>query len=268
MKRCPQTARRCLWTARGTSRSERHFLSTGRISEHMFCSSCIMGRSARRPDAYQHLAIHSPGPVDLGHGRGRPSACVRGARSAAEPRGRGVGARRDDALARRDRRRQRGARRGRLLPREPRQDLPRGARALREGRAGRRDHARRRARGARRARGRRRQGAASTSWRRSSPRPRTPRHYARIVHEMATLRGLDPRRLRDPAARLRAPRRDDRPRRPRRAADLRDRPGTGSRASSRTSSRCSRRASSGSRSSTRRASTSPARRPASATSTS
>ena len=112
------------------------------------------------------------------------------ARPAAEPRGRGVRPRRDDALPGRDRRRQRDPRRRATSTARRTEDLPRGARALREGRAGRRDHAHRRARGARRARGRRRPRRASTSSRRSSPRPRTPSHYARIVHEMATLRGL------------------------------------------------------------------------------
>ncbi len=43
---------------------------------------------------------------------------------ATEPRCRGIGPRRDDALPRRDRGGQRGALGVRLLPREPRQDLP------------------------------------------------------------------------------------------------------------------------------------------------
>ena len=52
-------------------------------------------------------------------------------------------------------------------------------------------------------------------------------HYARIVHEMATLRGLIRAGSEIAAPRLRPSRRDDRSRRPRRAADLRARPGTG-----------------------------------------
>ena len=51
---------------------------------------------------------------------------------------------------------------------------------------------------------------ACTSWRRSSRRRANAAHYARIVREMATLRGLIRGRRRDRAARLGAPRRDDR----------------------------------------------------------
>ena len=50
---------------------------------------------------------------------------------------------------------------------------------------------------------------------------RTPRHYARIVREMATLRGLIRRGRRDRAARLGAAGRDRRARRPRRADRVR-----------------------------------------------
>ena len=61
-----------------------------------------------------------------------------------------------------------------LLPRKPRQHLPRGARPLRPRRARRRDHARRRARGARRARGRRAAASGSTSSQPWSRQARTP----------------------------------------------------------------------------------------------
>ena len=116
---------------------------------------------AARPDGFDAAVVSTAHA--LADGRG----------AAAEPRGRGVGPRRDAALADRDRRGQRDPRRVRLLPREPREDLPRRARALGEGRAGRRDHARERARGARRARGRRRAAPGSPSSPRSSRRRRT-----------------------------------------------------------------------------------------------
>ena len=78
----------------------------------------------------------------------------------------------------------------RLLPREPCEDLPRRADALRPRRAGRRDHARRRARAARRARGRRRQACRIHELAALVPAAANASHYARIVREMATLRGL------------------------------------------------------------------------------
>ena len=129
------------------------------------------------------------------HGRRPASRCRRSgapapARPAAEPRGRGVGARRDAALARRDRRRHRDPHAGDFYRESHGDDLPRLPRALPAGRAGRRDHARRRARGARRAR------AASAGKARIHelaalvPATANAAHYARIVREMATLRGL------------------------------------------------------------------------------
>ena len=82
----------------------------------------------------------------------------------------------------------------RLLPREPREDLPRGARALR-------------ARASRSTRSRSSTSSRSAASSRSVggrerihelaalvPATANAAHYARIVREMATLRGLDPRR--------------------------------------------------------------------------
>ena len=69
-----------------------------------------------------------------------------------EPRRRGVGARRDDALGVGDRGCEQLPRRRRLLPRVAREDLPRRAPAVRQERARRRDHAHERARAAGRAR--------------------------------------------------------------------------------------------------------------------
>src|SRR6266571_1645313 len=89
---------------------------------------------------------------------------------AAKSRCRGVSPRRDDALPRRDRGGQRGAFAGRLLPGEPREDLSRGPRPLREGRAGGRVRIHELAR--------------------IVPAASNAGHYARIVREMATLRGL------------------------------------------------------------------------------
>ena len=84
-------------------------------------------------------------------------------------------------------------------------------------------------------------------------------HYARIVREMATLRGLIRAGQRDRPARAGSGRaRRDRARRPRRADRLRPLAGARRRASSATSRSCSRRASSGSPRSTRPAPTSPA----------
>ena len=108
------------------------------------------------------------------NGPGRPSPAQSSARPAAEPRGRGVGARRDAALAGRDRRGHRGPRRRRLLPREPRRRSSAPRSRSTAGRAGRRHHARRRARGARRARAGGRPRPHPRARRARPRRPRTP----------------------------------------------------------------------------------------------
>ena len=156
--------------------------------------------------------------------RGRPGP----AGTPAEPRRRGVGPRRDDALAVGDRRGERGALAGRarVLPGEPREDLPGCARALREGRAGRRDHARRRAGRARRAGGRRRQGPGPRAGgARPGERQRRPLRADRQGDGDAAR--AHPRRRRDRAARLGAARRDHGAGRPGRADPLRPLPGEG-----------------------------------------
>ena len=146
--------------------------------------------------------------------------------SAAESRSGGICPRRDDALPRRDRGGQRSARRKRLLPREPREGLSRGAGALRQGRARRRDHARRRARGAWRARGRRRP--------RPHPRAGRARSRERQCGPLRPHRAGDghparahPRGRGDFSAGLGAAGRHHRPRRPRRAGRLRPLAGAG-----------------------------------------
>ena len=149
------------------------------------------------------------------------------ARPAAEPRGRGVGPRRDDALAR--------ARSGRSARSSTRATST--ARATRRSTAPRSRCTRRASRSTRsRSSTSSRSAASSRTWAAARrihelaalvPATANAAHYARIVREMATLRGLDPRGRRDRAARLGAARRDDRPRRPRRADRLRSRPAAG-----------------------------------------
>ena len=147
-------------------------------------------------------------------------------RPAAESRGRGVGARRDAALAGRRRHRERDPRRVRLLPREPREDLSRGARAVGEGRAGRRDHARGRARRAGGARG---SGWPGARGRARSARSRRVERRALRAHRQGDGHAprAHPRGSGDRAARAGARRRGHRPRRPRRADRLRARPAEG-----------------------------------------
>ena len=159
-------------------------------------------------------------------GRLRAPAGTITARAAAEPRGRGVGAGRDAALAGRDRSGHRDPLRDRLLPREPRGRLPGLPRALPAGRARRRDHARRLARGARRARAGRRP--------RPHPRARGARPGDRERGPLRADRARDgdaarprPRGRRDRPARTGPARRDHRPRRPGRADRLRPRPAAG-----------------------------------------
>ena len=111
----------------------------------------------------------------------------------------------------------------RLLPRPARDDLPRDARPLGEGRAGRRDHALRRARRARRARGSRRPREDRRAGR---PRPGGLERRALRPHRQGDGDAARPRPGGpvDRAARPGAARRDRRPRRPRRADRLRPRP--------------------------------------------
>ena len=103
-------------------------------------------------------------------------------------------------------------------------DLPSRARALRQGRAGRRDHARERARRAERARAHRRHGEARRARR---GRAGDLERRALRAHRQGDGDAARPRARRsgDPAARPEPPRRDDRPRRPRRADGVRARAG-------------------------------------------
>ena len=117
----------------------------------------------------------------------------------------------------------------RLLPREPREDLPRRARTSTR-RASRSTRSRSSTSSSERGE------LEDVGGRVAHPRARgarpgdarTPAHYARIVREMATLRGLIRAGERDRAARLGAARRDDRARRPGRADRLRPLAGSAS----------------------------------------
>ena len=184
------------------------------------CSFSLLPRLRSRLEFCRaRPGLVDPAPVTVAPQRPR-------ARAAPESRGRGVGSRRDADLVDRDRRGHRDARRVRLLPGVARQDLPRRARPLRQGRAGGRDHARRRARRAQRAGAGGRLGAHRRA---RGARPGDVERRALRAHRQGDGDAARARARRpgDPAARPGAARRDPRPRRPRRAAGVRPRPAAG-----------------------------------------
>ena len=184
-----------LCAAGRTSRCERTFphwrhgrgwgqviLRLGIRYERVFRSPCSGATAARfRTRRRRHCLIRP---------RDRSAATDDGPRATAEPRGRGIGARRDADLRERDRLGHRDPRRLRLLPRVPRarSTAPRsvsGARASPSTRS-RSPTSSTSAASWRRWAARR----GSPSWPPSYPRASNVEHYARIVKEIATLRGL------------------------------------------------------------------------------
>ena len=182
-----------------TSRSKRLF-PAGKVSpagirrpsgvgdnrEHMFLLPCIgIWQPSTSTGLVRRRRIDSHF-----HDCDRTSERLGADRAAAEPRGRGVGPRRDAPVPDRGRDRQRDSRRVRLLPREPRQD-----RSAPPSACGRRasPSTRSRSRTSSTSAGELEAvGGQSTVAELAALVPSTSNveHYARIVKEMATLRGL------------------------------------------------------------------------------